>query len=84
MWLWRAHGALNKHRVDAIQERERDARSVPEMLEADVGEGAFRSLTTKNTTCDHCTTRVLTPLLTPLRAQYAETVGKRKQRNWLI
>ena len=74
--------SLERTWVDAIQER--GAHSVPEMLEADVGVDAFRSLTPKSTMRDHYTIRVLTPLLTPLRAQYAETVGKRKQRNWLI
>jgi hypothetical protein len=41
---------------------------VPEMLEADIGEDAFRSLIPESTTNDHYTVRMLTPLLTPLSA----------------
>ena len=35
---------------------------VPEMLEADIGEDAFRSLIPESTTNDHYTVRMLTPL----------------------
>jgi hypothetical protein len=51
------------------------------MVEADVGEDAFRSITAKSTTSGHYTMGVLTPLLTPLSAQHAETVGNRQQGN---
>jgi hypothetical protein len=54
---------------------------VPEKVEADVGEDAFRSITAKSTTPGHYTMRVLTPLLTPLSAHRAETVGNRQQGN---
>ena len=56
---------------------------VPEMVEADVGEDAFRSITVKSTTCGHYTMRMLTPLLTPLSVPYAATTRNREQRNGL-
>ena len=56
---------------------------VPEMLESDIAEDAIRSLIPENTTNDHYTVRMLTPLLTPLRALHAETVGNPQQRNLL-
>jgi hypothetical protein len=53
------------------------------MLESDIAEDAIRSLIPENTTNDHYTVRMLTPLLTPLRALHAETAGNRQQRNQL-
>jgi hypothetical protein len=49
------------------------------MLEADMGEHAFRSLIPESTTNDHYTVR----MLTPLRAKYAETAGNYQQRKRL-
>jgi hypothetical protein len=57
---------------------------VPEIVEADVGVDAFRSLTPKSVTFEHYTIVVLTPLPTPPRAQHAATVGNYQQRNRLI
>ena len=51
----------------------------PEIVEADVEKNAFSSLTPKSTMCDHWTTSVLTPLLTPLRVLHAETLGNHQQ-----
>ena len=59
------------------------AHARPEIVEADVGEETFRSLTPKNTMCDHYTARVLTPLLIPLRVLHAETLGNHQQINRL-
>jgi hypothetical protein len=56
---------------------------VPEMLEAKIGEDAFRSLIPESTTNDHYTVRVRTPLLTPLRVLYAETSSNHQQGNQL-
>jgi hypothetical protein len=70
--------------VDAIPERERGAHGVPEMVKADVGEDAIPSMFFESTTCGHYTMRVLTPLLTPMSVQYAETASNRQQRNRLM
>jgi hypothetical protein len=56
---------------------------VPEIVEADVGVDAFRSLTPKSVTFEHYTIVVLTLLLTPPRAQHAAAVRNRDQRNRL-
>jgi hypothetical protein len=56
---------------------------VHEMLESDIAEDAIRSLIPENTTNDHYTVRMLTPLLTPLRAQHVETMGNLQQRSQL-
>ena len=55
----------------------------PEIVGANVGDDAFRFLNPKGTTCDHYTMVVLTPLLTPLSTQYAETPGNHQQRKRL-
>jgi hypothetical protein len=61
-----------------LGEQEREV-SVPEMMDADIGEDAFRFSTLKNTTGDHYTMIVLTPLSAP----HAETASNHKQRNRL-
>jgi hypothetical protein len=57
---------------------------VSEVVEANVGEEAFRSLTPKSTTCDNYPRMVLTPPLTPLRALHAESPSNHQQTKRLI
>ena len=60
--------------VKAFGEQERGA-CVTEIVEADIREDVLRSSTPESTPCDRDTLVLLTPLLTPLSAQHAETVS---------